>query len=361
MADLLKDMYNPALVAKLSAACAGVDPLFNTEAFTRDVFDATWPQRELKQRMRHLTEQLQRHLSGDYAQQLASLYKISVGFGGFTAILFSDFVAVFGTGQPDLSIPALAHFTMLCSSEFAVRPYLIQYPERMLAQHLSWADSDNHHLRRLASEGIRPRLPWGQDVPWIKKDPALVLPVLEKLKNDPSEYVRRSVANNLNDISKINPELVLEVARRWKGSAPETDKLLKHALRGLLKKGNAEALALFGFEEVLYEVENFGLDKTEVRLGEKLGFEIVLRHTGKKPALYRLEYVIHYRKANGKTSPKVFQISEKMVNTGESLKIRRNHAFADLTTRKHYAGEHHLAIHLNGTAISQASFELLVP
>lgn len=359
MAEPLKHMYSPELVARLAAACARVDGHFDSQAFTEAVFDALWPQRELKDRMRHITQMLGRFLTGDYAQQLQTLYQASPGFSGFTAILFSDFVEVFGLDSPDNSIPALADFTLLCSSEFAIRPYLIRYPERMMEQCLLWAEDDNEHLRRLASEGTRPRLPWGQDVPWIKKNPAAVLPILEKLKNDPSEYVRRSVANSLNDISKIQPELVMEVAQRWKGQSANTDKLLKHALRGLLKKGHNDALALFGFQDVTYALNRFSLVNYQLAIGDTLAFELEIKHDGPIPALYRLEYLVHYVKANGSKTPKVFQISERVLQPGEIATFKRQQNFADLTTRKHYPGAHVLAIHLNGKSIARLPFVLL--
>jgi 3-methyladenine DNA glycosylase AlkC len=359
MAELLKNMYSPELVAKLAAACARVDKKFDATAFTSDVFDQQWEQRELKDRMRHITHCLHKHLHGDYATQLASLYKASPGFSGFTAVLFSDFVEIFGLDTPDISIPALADFTLLCSSEFAIRPYLIRYPERMLDVCNRWAEHENEHIRRLASEGSRPRLPWGQDVPWIKKNPAVVVPILEKLKNDPSDYVRRSVANSLNDISKTHPQLVMEIATRWKGQSTATDKLLKHALRGLLKKGHADALALFGFQQVDYKLHHFSLSPQELRIGDKIGFALELEHSGQKAANFRLEYVIHYVKANGSHTPKVFQITERVLEAGEKVNIKRQQALADLTTRKHYPGEHLLAIHLNGRPIHTEKFVLL--
>lgn len=359
MAEPLKNMYSPELVARLAAACARADNSFNSHAFTQAVFDAQWPQRELKDRMRHITRMLGQFLQGDYSQQLATLYAASPGFGGFTAVLFSDFIEVYGLEYPEISIPGLADFTLLCSSEFAIRPYLIRYPERLLEQCLIWAEHENEHIRRLASEGTRPRLPWGQDVPWIKKNPAIVLPILEKLKNDTSEYVRRSVANSLNDISKSHPELAIETALRWKGKSKPTDKLLKHALRGLLKKGHPTALGIFGFAVVPFKVHRFSLSTDQIRIGDKLSFELEIEHNApKNAALFRLEYAVHYVKANGSRSVKVFQILERELQAGEKLALKRQQAFADLTTRKHYPGEHELAIHLNGQAIGRASFLL---
>jgi 3-methyladenine DNA glycosylase AlkC len=269
-------------------------------------------------------------------------------------------VEVHGQADPDRSIAALAALTPYLSSEFAVRPFLQQHPERMLQQHLAWAEHANEHLRRLASEGIRPRLPWGQDVPWVKKNPALVLPILKKLRNDPSQYVRRSVANNLNDISKSHPDLVLELAQRWKGQSAATNALLKHALRGLLKKGHPLALQLFGFTgDVAFELATVRITPTTLAIGEKLKFEFSLRHAGLAPAQYRLEYLLHYVKMNGSLRPKVFQIAERTLKPGESWLIRRQHSFEERTTRKHQPGIHQLQLQINGQLQGLYNIELL--
>lgn len=357
MAEPLKNLYSNAFIQKVSEACAREIDHFEALDFQHQIFDEAWESRELKARTRHLATVIGRFIPGNYAQKIKTLERISSGFSGYPSIFFSDFIEVYGLEHPEISIPALATFTPICSSEFAIRPFLIRYPQLTIEAVFRWAKSDNHHIRRLASEGIRPRLPWGQDVPWIKKDPSVVLPVLELLKNDPSEYVRRSVANNLNDISKSHPILVLELAKRWKGLSTETDKLLKHALRGLLKKGNSDALALFDFVPVQLGISSFELDRPRLKIGEKLGFNIAV-HMESPTQKIRLEYVVHYQKANGSKSPKVFQLTETVLQLGDELKLSRQHAFANLTTRIHYPGAHEIHLHINGSSVAMREFVL---
>lgn len=350
MADfVLKDAFAPAFVAKVAQACKRLQISFDERAFLEAALPENWTEFSLKARMRHLSLQLGRHLQGDYPEQLQVIVALAPQFNSLAGMLFPDFVEVHGQADPDLSIPALAQLTQHFSSEFAVRPFLQQHPERMLQQHLAWAEHPNEHVRRLASEGIRPRLPWGQDVAWVKKNPAKVLPILEKLCNDPSEYVRRSVANNLNDISKSHPELVLELALRWVGHAATTDALLKHALRGLLKKGHPQALQLFGFAgDLTFQITKLQLVPCALTIGEKLKFEFELCHAGPSPAKYRLEYLLHYVKMNGSLSPKVFQIAEKTLQPGEKWLLQRQHSFEERTTRKHQPGLHQWQLQVNG-------------
>lgn len=360
MADyVLKDAFDAAFVAALAQAAAAREPDFNLQSWQDAALPAHWPDLSLKQRMRHLSQLLGNCLPGDYARQLPVVVDLAPQFRSLAGMLFPDFVEVYGTHDPDRSLPALEQLTCSFSAEFAVRPFLQLYPERMLQQHLTWASHPNEHVRRLASEGLRPRLPWGQDVAWLKKDPTVTLPVLEKLKNDPSEYVRRSVANHLNDISKSHPDWLLAVAARWKGTSPATDALLKHALRGLLKQGRAEAHQLFGFEVPQFELEHWEISPDKLHISDKATLQLRLQHLGISAQAYRLEYRIHFVKSNGQRSPKVFQIIEKNLQPGETLQLIRSHAFADLTTRKHYPGLHLLELQINGKVVAGNEFVLL--
>lgn len=360
MADyVLKDAFDAAFVAALGQAVKALETDFKLQLWQEAAMPANWPELTLKQRMRHLSQQLGTFLPGDYARQLPVVVALAPQFRSLAGMLFPDFVEVHGTQDPDRSLPALEQLTISFSAEFAVRPFLQRYPERMLQQHLAWAEHPNEHVRRLASEGLRPRLPWGQDVTWLKKDPTVTLPVLEKLKNDPSEYVRRSVANHLNDISKSHPDWLLQVAARWKGNSPATDALLKHALRGLLKQGRPEAHRLFGFEIPEFVLERWEITPVELPIGNKAGLHLRLQHRGKSAQAYRLEYRIHFVKSSGQRSPKVFQIAEKSLQPGEILELQRSQAFADLTTRKHYPGLHLLELQINGKVVASREFVLL--
>ena len=209
----LKDYYSRDFVRRLASELRKGSPSFDAIGFEKKVLYRNWKNLELKERVRHISTCMNRHLPFDYKKQIAILEKAAPGFTGLEGFVFPDFVEVFGLEDFDTSVRALERFTEYSTSEFAVRPFLIRYEAKMMQQMLRWAEHPNHHVRRLASEGCRPRLPWAIALVAFKKDPAPVLPVLELLKNDPSEYVRRSVANNLNDIAKDHPGLTLEIRK----------------------------------------------------------------------------------------------------------------------------------------------------
>lgn len=357
MPEKLKDILIPAeQVVKLGTSIQSVCPDFNAEEFVWSVLDSAWAERELKQKMRHITVCLKEKLPADYGVAIRILEEIAPQFKGFIALSFSDFAECYGMGEWDISMGALARFTSSCTSEYGVRPFLHQDPAKAMAYFYQWAEDENFHIRRLSSEGCRPRLPWGMALPKFKKDPKPILPILEKLKNDPTEYVRKSVANNLNDISKDHPDVVLDLCEQWKGQSKETDRVVKHGCRTLLKNGNQRALLLFGFANPgQLQVTSLSADKQTLKIGDQLRFSFVLSNHSGKELTVRLEYRIHYVKANGKTTPKIFQISEGQFVSGEH-RITKKQAFTDFTTRTHFPGEHRLEIVVNGETKAEMSF-----
>ena len=277
MPEPLKNLYNKQLITKLSHEIAQHYPHFDEKAFNRSVFDKSWQAKKLKQRMRHIAQSLHLHLPADYKKAISILKPVAAKFSGFEFMFFQDYVECYGLNDFETSIPALEHFTKFSSSEFAVRAFILQDEKRMMKQMLLWAKSDNRHVRRLASEGCRPRLPWAISLPVFKNNPKQVLPILKTLMKDESEYVRRSVANNLNDISKDNPNIVLDWATHWLGKEDTTDKLIKHACRTLLKQGDQKTLSLFGFSEVKHiELHQFKV-QPKVASGDKLLYHLHLK------------------------------------------------------------------------------------
>ncbi|MBL7967627.1 MAG: DNA alkylation repair protein [Prolixibacteraceae bacterium] len=359
MPEKLKDILIPSgQIGALANAILLVYPEFDANRFTNQVLDPEWADRELKQKMRHITVCLKQNLPDDYETAIRILEKVAPEFRSFIALSFSDFVECYGLGNWEVSMNALAVFTCSCSSEFAVRPFLDKNPAKAMEYFYRWANHENEHIRRLSSEGCRPRLPWGMVLRKFKKDPAPILPILDKLKNDPSEYVRKSVSNNLNDISKDHPEVVLSLCEQWKGQSKETDRIIKHACRTMLKTGHQRALMLFGFANPdQLQVSKLSAEISELKIGEHLSFSFCLANLSAKPQTIRLEYRIHYVKANGKTSPKIFQISEGRFPPGEHL-ITKRQAFTDYTTRKHFPGEHRLEIVVNGETKAEITFIL---
>ncbi len=230
----------------------------------------------------------------------------------------------------------------------------------MLAQMEVWASSENEHIRRLASEGCRPRLPWGLSVPALKKDPAPVLVILEKLKEDESLYVRKSVANNLNDISRINPDLAVEIAEGWYGENQRTNWIIKHACRSLLKKGDPRVLQIFGFENNdNLTVSNFRITPERLLIEESIEFSFSLASELEVPHKVRVEYAIDYVKANGKQSRKVFHLSEMEWKGVRKKVFTKKQSFKDMTTRRHYPGVHRITIIVNGAEKAALEFDLV--
>jgi 3-methyladenine DNA glycosylase AlkC len=359
MAERLKDMFFiNETVTKMADEIKKHHSEFDKRKFMKLVFDENFESKELKERMRHVSFCLHEVLPNDYKQAIEILKKAAPNVKGFEAMCLPDFVEVYGQEDWDTSLPALKHFTQFASSEFAIRPFLDKDPQKGMQLMHECADDRHENVRRFASEGCRPRLPWAIALPKFKKDPNLILPVLEKLKNDNSEFVRRSVANNLNDISKDNPEIVLDVCEKWYGQTENTNAIVKHACRSLLKAGNKRALILFGFgDPSKIKIENLELSKKEIKIGDELHFSFDLKVNEKKESKIRLEYAVFYMKANGKSSKKVFQIIEKEYSPG-LYSLKRKQSFMDMTTRKHYPGEHQISIIVNGEEKVNNSFEL---
>jgi 3-methyladenine DNA glycosylase AlkC len=361
MAEALKDIYNEEFIGRLAKAVQQVYNEFDDVAFIQSVFTNDWPEKALKNRMRHITTCLHAFLPSDYEEAIIILKEVAPELqnDSLAGIIFPDFVEVYGMNDWDVSLPALEWFTQYSTSEYAVRPFIQQEPNRMIAQMLQWSTHSNHHVRRLASEGIRPRLPWGIALKQFKQDPTPVIPIVENLKEDESLYVRKSVANNLNDISKDHPAVVLNLVKEWMGKHTHTDWILKHACRGLLKKGDSQALELFGFQRVDgIQVENFTIDKHALSIGEKLSFSFQLKGNEAQPVKIRVEYAIDFVKAKGNRTRRVFKITENTLSIGETLSYQKAHSFKDLTTRKHYKGMHTLSVLINGEVKQTIDFNL---
>lgn len=257
----------------------------------------------------------------------------------------------------DVGLQLVADLTSRLTGEFALRTFLAADLDRTLATALRWTASPDEHVRRLASEGTRPRLPWAKRVPAIIDDPQSTVPILDALHRDPSEYVRRSVANHLNDISRSDPALAVAVATRW--LTTETTPLVRHALRTLVKAADPGALALLGFPPpAALTVTGPALGRANVRVGEELPFEFTLTNDGDEDVRLAVDYVVHHRKANGTLTPKVFKLTTRTLAAGESVTISRRHSFRPITTRVYHSGEHAVELQVNGRTFGRTSFTL---
>ena len=355
MAELLKDVFNRKFIKKLAADLKESYPKFDETVFIKAIFSKDWKEKALKQRMRHISENMQCGLPSNYKKAISLLKPVSDNYSELQHLIFPDFIELCGIDDLSTSIEAMEYFTEKSSSEFPIRFFIIQYEKQMLAQMKKWAKSKNEHLRRLASEGCRPRLPWAIGLPKYKKDPSAILPILETLKEDESEYVRRSVANNLNDISKDNPNVAIEIAKKWKGLSPETDKLVKHGCRTLLKQGDPKTIKLFGFREPKdIQIKKFKVTK-EIKMGDEIEFAFTLNTDKKKLGLLRVEYIIEFARQNNKTGKKVFKISEGQYAENER-NITKKHSFKPISTRKYYVGNHSVSVVVNGIVLSTKRF-----
>ena len=364
MAEALKDIYNKEFLGNFVEKVKSVYMAFDSEGFISTAINDTWDELKLKARIRRISETLGRYLPEKYQEALEVLFAIDESCIGFPYLFFPDFVAVYGQSDEnwELSMKALERFTIRSSSEFAVRPFIMRDPERMMYKMLDWSKNSNEHVRRLASEGCRPRLPWGEALTMFKGDPTAVLSVLEQLKEDPSPYVRKSVANNLNDISKDNPEVILEIIRSWQGVNPYTDWILRHGCRTLIRKANPEVMKLFGYGDSLdgpiITSADLYVDEPILKIGDscKLKYEISIR---KGDSVHiRIEYGIYFVKARGNTSRKLFLLSDKTVPGGECITGARVHRWMYLTTRRHYLGEHQIVLLVNGREVANTMIKL---
>ncbi|QJD86738.1 DNA alkylation repair protein [Cohnella herbarum] len=359
MAEPLKAMYNEPFLRAFTDIVRKAYPEFDGESFIRLSLGAGWNELELKGRMRRITMSLGATLPADYDRAIDVLEAIAEECRGFPYLFFPDFVEVYGLEHWEKSVAALETFTRMSSSEFAVRPFVKRDRPRMMAQMLEWSLHPNEHVRRLASEGCRPRLPWADALPELKRDPSPIWPILENLKADPSEYVRRSVANNLNDISKDHPDQVKKIAQAWKGQNEQTEWVIRHACRGLLRAADPEIMALFGIvpqPDVI--VKEWTVFPSTVEIGGATEFRYELQSPTGEPVKLRIELAVLFPRSTGKFYRKLFKLSEKTVSGDMSIRGGRGFSFADLSTRRHYPGIHRLSLIVNGQEVASADVQL---
>lgn len=367
MSALLKDRLATKAIDRLARVFTAIQPDFAVATFCQQAH-AGLAELELKERVRHIIAVLAQHLSADFAEAALVLQQVpehwsadsEQGDYGFAAWPIIDYVAVYGLAHPELSLQTLKVLTPLFTAEFAIRPFLHQHFALTFSHLQQWAQDDSAHVRRLASEGCRPRLPWGQRVPALMHQPQTIITLLEQLKDDDSDYVRRSVANNLNDISKDFPELVLQLAQQWLTNQPSSQRqaLIRHATRGLVKSGHTEVFQLLGYQsQVTLADVSFSLDKTQLQMGET----ITLALNFHAPSAQKLvvDYALHLPRANGKQSVKVFKWKSALFVQGEH-QLRLSYHFKPITTRRYYAGVHSLEVMVNGQRYGLQQFELVL-
>lgn len=283
------------------------------------------------------------------------------GIRGWGMMPLGMVVTDFGLEDFDKSFALLKDMTKRATAEFEVRPFLDRDQERALAIMTPWVRDESVHVRRLVSEGTRPRLPWGMRLKKLVDDPTPTLPLLEALKDDPEDYVRRSVANHLNDIAKDHPDLVAEIAKRWlKGAGKNRQKLVRHACRSLVKQGHAGTLTAFGLNPPEIRVDGPLIRTPAVTYGNALSFEVGLTSAAGKPQDLVIDYLVHFKKANGTRAPKVFKWTRTTIEPGETVSLSRDHAIRPITTRVYYGGTQAVSLRINGRDFGHAEFELVM-
>lgn len=348
--EFLDDTFFNTVAGSLARVASG----FDKQAFLSEALEGL-EKLELKQRITRTAELCNKFLPGSFRQQVDQLREIAfdleVEEKGLSCLFMLEFVATYGLDDFEFSLAALKEFTTVSSAEFAIRPFIINYFEPTMKVLYQWSEDQNHHVRRLASEGSRPRLPWGIQLKMLMENPEPCRPILEKLKTDDSEYVRRSVANHLNDISKDNQKWMLDLVNGWNLEDDRIKWVVKHASRSLLKKGVPEALPLFGYaSNPKVRVSELRLSSREIKIGEKINFSFEISSEAKQRQKLMIDYKVHYVKKTGKLSPKVFKLKEITLKPGEVITISKNHSFEEMTIRSHYPGTHYLQLQINGIA-----------
>jgi 3-methyladenine DNA glycosylase AlkC len=359
-APALKEIFNAARLQHIATEMTAVYPAFNAKAFLKMANDGL-ADLSIMQRMARVSECLHAALPLGYDESLDILRALAPRLNsGFVSISLPHYVAMYGAHDFEQSMDALKYFTTFGSAEFAIRYFLRSDLQRSLALMQQWSLDDNEHVRRLASEGSRPRLPWSFRLEQIQRDPTLAAGILDNLKADASLYVRKSVANHLNDITKDHPKWVLDVIEGWSLENKHTAWIAKHALRSLIKQGNQRALAIIGASGKA-EVEIIGVkvEPAVIRLGEKITLSFDVKSTVSESQRLVIDYAIDYVKANGGTSAKVFKLKALTLAGGGSEFVSRGQHIKELTTRKHYVGKHAVHIMVNGERLASTSFEIL--
>jgi len=369
--SLKDELFNPAKVQKIASEIQAVYADFKQEKFKAEVA-SLFPQLKLKERINHIRDMLAKYLPDDYREATDILLnalpeeldtnKYDNDFGDFIYAPYSQYVAAFGCNREDLSfsLQALREMTKRFSVEYAIRDFINNYPEETLSVLEECSLSSNYHERRLSSEGLRPKLPWAKK---IKTAHNKALLILDNIFYDKTRYVTRSVANHLNDISKIDPLLVIATLKRWKASekqeSKEMDYIISHALRTLVKEGNKDALELLGYlQDPAIDINDFELKNINVHIGETLHFHFDLK--ANEACKLLIDYIIYFQTKNARPSSKIYKIKKLSLKKDQILKIEKRHFFkANMSTKKLYKGEHKVELQINGKLYASEVFHLI--
>lgn len=358
-APALKEIFDRDRLRHIATETASITPAFDAERFmtlaTNGLDDLG-----IMQRLRQTATSLHGSLPCSFEDAIPVLSELAPRIRhGFASIVLSEYVALYGKGHFDLSMEAMKFFTRFGSAEFAIRHFLALDFDRTLRVMHGWALDDNEHVRRLASEGSRPRLPWSFQLKQLIKDPSPTARILEALRSDPSLYVRKSVANHLNDISKDHPDKVIDRVAAWDMDDRNTAWIVKHALRTMIKKGDPRALGAIGTTgKPQVRVETFAVTPPAIVLGGRITLKACIASTAEAAQQLVVDYAVHYVKKSGGSSKKVFKLKEISLPAGGQRDLSISQAVRDFTTRKHYPGRHLIELIVNGETVAEGRFEL---
>ena len=358
----LKEWFNEERYRSLARLLKQASPRFDTRRFLAATLEGLG-ERSLMQRLHQAALAVDLALPGNFRARTEVLLEIAPRVGhSFVGICLCDYVATFGLDAPAFSLEALRRLTPHGSAEFAVRPFLQRDLRGTLRVMREWTADTDEHVRRLASEGSRPRLPWGLRLRELVRDPGPSAPILEALRDDPALYVRKSVANHLNDITKDHPGHVLEMLAEWEIPRREERRwIAKHACRTLIKRGHPGALALFGFGVAPSVRACIEASPRRITLGGVLELTARITSTSRQSQRLAVDYVVHYARSGGGASAKVFKWTEADLEGGAGLSLSKKQTLRDFTTRSHYPGSHRVELQINGRRLAETEFELRCP
>jgi 3-methyladenine DNA glycosylase AlkC len=359
-----KNLINKPGVQAAAARLRTAWPDFDAPRFVR-LASTGLDRLEMKARAMQICGALEATLPADFEASAAILQHSLQGddaLEGWIVWPVGEFIARRGLDTPERALALLHTMTQRFSAEFAIRAFIVRHPALTFATLARWAVDSSEAVRRLCSEGSRPRLPWGLRLQALVADPGPTLPLLRALQDDPSETVRRSVANHLNDIAKDHPGLVADwLELHLPGASPERRALLRHASRTLIKVGDRRVLAAWGLGRPLRGSAALAITPTKIMLGDSVTLTLVLTSTAAQPQLLAVDYAVHHVKADGRTRPKVFKGWAVTLPARGTLSLSKQHAVRPITTRRYHAGHHAVDVQVNGRAVASASFTLALP
>jgi 3-methyladenine DNA glycosylase AlkC len=359
MAEPLKDQFDRDVIELLTKRFVAEHSNFDGDAFSARLL-GEFPDLELKQRINLVADCLAEGLPPNYEAALPIVVSVAKsGVEGFAAWPLCSFVERHGVDHPNDSLVAMEILTRQWSCEFAIRPFLQNHLDITRSFLVTWVDHEDEAVRRLTSEGTRPSLPWGPKVQALIDDPSIGIDLLQTLRHDESETVRRSVANHLNDVAKSNPELVVEVVGAWADDPSISSSMMRHALRTLVKQGHPGALTILGFTtSPQVDVRSFTCSPDEIGLGSVIELTTDFSSVGSEPQQLLIDFVVHHVNASGATSPKVFKWTTVNLDPGEATTLVKRRKIQTASTRSYHSGYHHVELQIGGQVLATTSFNL---